>query len=323
VTAFFGLDIPREDDLGGGSIFQSMICLFSITRHYNVNFYYVKPKGVFDPENYGIRNDEWDEKWTRFFNLDDGPCETNTVMDEIEKIGAIKEIPKKNKKYENVSKNHLFTIDIGIVKEWIDKNVYVLNNNLDGLWERYTASAKPRLYFHEEATAITLHVRRFSKADTDPNPIRGYYHPDQGNKSYYHKMMEIIQLALERESNRIDYHIYTQGDLADFDSFFEIKNINEDRVFIHTDESPFEAIHHMVNSDVFVMAKSSLSWVSMVYARNKVIGRKGFWHSVRPGVLTVDEKKIHQNKIIRYLSGKRKLGFRERIMNTIQNIRMN
>jgi hypothetical protein len=282
-----------------------------MTRFYNAKFYYIKPDGIFDPENYGVKDSRWDEKWSQFFNFQENEaCDENTQIDEIRKVRSIKDIPKLKKKYEKDSKNYLFILDGGEVKEWVDKNIQALSNSLEALWEKYERTKKPTLYFEQNALTVALHVRRFSKADTDPNPIRAYYDPNQGKNSYYYKMIEAIENAFRSEQKTIHYHIYTQGDLKDFKTFYKIENVQRERLFIHTDESPLEAIHHMANADIFVMARSSMSWVTMVYAKNKVISQKGFWHNVLPNVFVVDEKKINKNRIMKYVRGQKESFFK-------------
>jgi hypothetical protein len=66
----------------------------------------------------------------------------------------------------------------------------------------------------------------------------------------------------------------------------------------------------MANADIFVMARSSMSWVTMVYAKNKVISQKGFWHNVLPNVFVVDEKKINKNRIMKYVRGQKESFFK-------------
>lgn len=302
MTAFLGLEIPSVEDLGGGSAFQAMICLYSIALYYEVDFYYVRPMGIFDPENVGIQNDEWDRQWNDFFNLADGAfSEENTIIDKIRKIDSIESIPELNERYKRNSPNYLLTLDFGTAKACIDKNISMLVDAVDELGQRYSRSPKPDLYFDSEAVSVALHVRRFSKADTDPDPIREYFHPDQGQKSYYHKMMYALEAILRDGKKPVHYHIYTQGDLRDFEAFLEMPTISRSRVFIHSDESPFEAIHHMANADIFVMAKSSLSWVAMVYASGKIIGRKGFWHKTLPSVCIVDARRPNKHKIGKFI----------------------
>ena len=72
-----------------------------------------------------------------------------------------------------------------------------------------------------------------------------------------------------------EFHIYSQGDESQFETFLNLGW----NVTLHLDEHPLTSLYHMIKSDIRVMSNSSMSYLSSLYGQGLSIARDNFPHA--------------------------------------------
>jgi hypothetical protein len=112
---------------------------------------------------------------------------------------------------------------------------------------------------------IGLHIRR-GDVSNQINKVRFT------NNDYYIKIVDEI-LELTKSLNiKIKIHIYSQGSLKDFKEFERYNS------FYHLDECLLKTFYNLIESDILVMSKSSLSYSAALLCENIVLYQP-FWHN--------------------------------------------
>ena len=138
------------------------------------------------------------------------------------------------------------------------------------------------VYYDTTKFNVAVHIRMFTKTDSDAAQVREYFNQISiyEIEKYYSKISG--SLGAFREGKEVVYHIYSQGDIEEFQIF---KNIFHNVEF-YVAEHPIISLYHMMSADVFVMGNSSLSYVAHLYGRNKCIAKSSFYHSLyKPNII--------------------------------------
>lgn len=109
---------------------------------------------------------------------------------------------------------------------------------------------------------VAVHIRRFNKCDLGD---WGTITPD----TYYLKM--IRQVRDDFKEKPLKFHIYSQGDEANFSLF-----VAPDTVF-HLNEDILDTFNGMVFADILTSTTSSLSYVAALLSKG-IIYHQPFWH---------------------------------------------
>jgi hypothetical protein len=131
------------------------------------------------------------------------------------------------------------------------------------------------LYFEENVINIATHIRVFSSTDSDLNPIRQYYSKGNFVDQYYYSCLKNLISVIHNK--RINIHIYSQS--TTFDHYDDLTS-DMVSITIHQGDDLISDINHMIKSDIFVSASSSLSAIVNYYRKGLTISKKGFWHSL-------------------------------------------
>ena len=82
-----------------------------------------------------------------------------------------------------------------------------------------------------------------------------------------------------------DVHVYSQGDMDEFEPLLECECIT-----FHLNEDVFSTFHHLCSADVLIMSRSDFSFVAGLLSKGtKLFCPPPFWHAPVPGWLECDE----------------------------------
>jgi hypothetical protein len=127
-------------------------------------------------------------------------------------------------------------------------------------------------YYNNEKTNIAIHIRR---GDVSKYTSTDRYIPFDN----YYNIIEILNLKY----NNSCFFIFSEitNDKVEFDEFIK-NNINRGiDINLLADIDVLTTLEYMIKADVFVMSKSSLSYVAALYNENKVL-YIDFWHTKMP-----------------------------------------
>lgn len=132
-----------------------------------------------------------------------------------------------------------------------------------------------KVYFDAKHVNVAIHVRVYTKTDCDLASSREYFNKDSGMSLDYYK--NIISTIENKYTNKpVVFHIYSQGSEEDFLVFKSFaKNVR-----LHIEEYPIISLYHMANSDILLMANSSLSYVAHLYGKAYTLASQGFYHKL-------------------------------------------
>jgi hypothetical protein len=114
----------------------------------------------------------------------------------------------------------------------------------------------------ENDVDVAVHIRRCNPHDNG----QSYGYTDD---EYY---LNVIKHIRHQHSKNKTFHIYSQGDLKSFEKF------KADDVVFHLNEKLENTMYDLVTSDILVMSKSSLSYVSGLLS-DGVVYYLPFWHN--------------------------------------------
>ena len=156
----------------------------------------------------------------------------------------LNEVPSIEYKNKCTQKNFKKLLDMH-VDEWLQDPV------LDEL--RDVFKPPKREYVH-----VAIHVRKTNKQD---------------NRHVFDQDDDIIALMHTLAKDNIQFHIYSQGDQANFQKFLVFPGIKW-----HLNEDITTTFRDMVNADILIIAKSSLSYAAALLNKG-MIYYQPFWHA--------------------------------------------
>lgn len=140
---------------------------------------------------------------------------------------------------------------------------------------------------NRERLKITLHMRAKSRGDVllgfDSLPYE-YVDQDYGlprdNPEYYSRLYVSLLNSIAGSSRDVDCFVCTTADPIFTRKF--LKDVKKN-VTLHLDQRPdYQDFMHMIDCDVLVMAKSSLSYLASFLNTNKKYIRKNYRHRLPP-----------------------------------------
>ena len=165
-------------------------------------------------------------------------------------------------------------------KYHIDRNIDEYGRHLpfvrEMFWEnkmRASASAREQ----KKKIVVAAHIRRVNEIDK-LLPVLEPERFSTSNDFYIETMQKII---LEHRGGDgddgggcvLEFHIYSQGEVADFNDFLCIPNI-----FLHINGDVFETFVDLVSADILITSFSSFSYTAALLNENTVYYHR-FWHS--------------------------------------------
>lgn len=257
----------RNDGLGAQ--LHSILSIFVVAKQYNLEYVHTPFKE--------IDHNRGDEEFLENF-FDIGKNESN-----ISSIG--KEIKLKNIEHSfeiSNNENYLYTTQachnycdkfpdnyLEIVEKFKSKFYYKFKNDY--------------INYNNKGLNIGLHIRR-GDVSRNNNNIRFT------ENTYYIEVLNNLFTFIKGLNLDINIHVYSQGTVDDFQEF-----ANFDNVYYPLDEDILTTFYNLIESDILVMSKSSLSYVSALLS-NKVIIYQDFWH--KPLTKWYNSKKLNSNSIL-------------------------
>jgi hypothetical protein len=226
---------------------------------------------------------DWESKWEKFLNLGKGEIFIDDVVGKsgIEVID-LTELSKldlhKHSTLYTVSQCHKYAN--------LFPNRY--STLIDIFREKYFASDKVLYNMNTPSQKINVavHVRRGDVSHSGLNSIR------YTDNEFISKIIRQIVANLSRLGLDFCVNIYSQGRKEDFG---ELQNLN---VNFHLERCIFTTFNSLVNADILVMSKSTLSYTAALLSEGIKI-YEPFYHKPLKNWLLVERKKGISEKFLR------------------------
>jgi hypothetical protein len=245
--------LPRLD--GFGAQFQNIIFDILFTHAMTPDVQYVFPSNVTHMKfehNYG-NDPTFSDRLIRLMNL-------NTHFDFKTSATAATTTAQKSVIFYNGVKNYAFC-----------------ETNLTRLLETNGFKSMQQLFFEGKCTPhdaafynVAVHIRKYSA-----NDMRIHRRMNEPT-SYYINVMRFITAGY-KGTKPIRFHIYSQGNVAEFTEFAAFANNAKVEVVMHLDKSVEDTFNGLVFADALVTSASSFSYVAAILTHGTVFYKK-FWH---------------------------------------------
>jgi hypothetical protein len=265
---------------GLGNCIQQIISLLSFAKKNNIEFVYNPISKIhhIDDEKYIKLVEDYFQIKNNFKNVNDIVFDKIINTDDTFSLSMIND-------YNYIDENILFYInhvyflidpvfrenkkDLLLTEElWNEIKTYDYGMNI-------LKNIKKRIdlpYYNIEKTNIAIHIRR---GDVSKYTNTDRYIPFDN----YYNIIENLNLKY----NNACFFIFSEitNDKHEFDEFIN-NNINKGiDINLLADIDILTTLEYMIKADVFVMSKSSLSYVAALYNVNKVL-YIDFWHTKMP-----------------------------------------
>ncbi len=244
---------------GIGAMAQCQIICYTLSKLYNVGFYFEGFKNLTHYQYFETTKEQWDNDITDFFNFPVSEKLDLPIVDFSSIDGDINSI---------INENLILNIKSNYLLQFMDQ--YIDNSDVQSILTTIGESIKfdKRLfYFNSEKNNVAIHIRKYTETDCDPNPRRELF--DETKKNYYISIIEKLN------NKDVQFHIYSQGNESDFYFLKQMGN----NIFLHIEENPMITLYHMINADVLFTANSSLSYVAHLLGNHKMcFVRDTFFH---------------------------------------------
>lgn len=143
----------------------------------------------------------------------------------------------------------------------------VLNN----IRNKYNRSKKDTPHFktscdccNKNIKNIAIHIRRGDSVNTQRRFVQ---------HEYFKNTLDSIIYTIDSSLKHLYHiHIYSEGKIEDFPEFTSFDNC-----FFHLDTDHFDTVHHFICADIFIMSKSTFSYLGALYNNIGKIIYKPFW----------------------------------------------
>jgi len=252
---------------GIGSQYQKIITLYAVARKHNLKYIHI-PISI--GHNYE-KDEEWDNKWDKFFNLKKISNNDEIDIDNLDKEFILNNYDFKNILDEKDSKKLYFVFHTLTIFE---KNPdYYFKDIQDDLINAYNETNNNRkLIYNKNKINIAIHIRVFNDYDNICENINSYITSDKNlSYRYYYtsEMYEKLIIDLRNKNPNSDIHIFSQEKYFDikFKNLRKIKDIN-----IHfNDLNLFDTFYHLSKADILITGLSYFSIIAALYNKNKII----------------------------------------------------
>ena len=161
-------------------------------------------------------------------------------------------------------------------KYYIDKNIdaYATTEAMTEVRNMFWENKIKYKTEKKEHKIVAAHIRRINEIDkTLP-----YLEPERFTTTYDYYiniMKKILQehvLCEKTKEDVLEFHIYSQGNIEDFDDFLCIPNL-----ILHINENVFSTFIDLVQADILITSFSSFSYTAALLNENTIYYHK-FWH---------------------------------------------
>ena len=247
----YNIDIEKD---GLGAQYQRIIGIICVAEYYNFTYVHTPIKKM---EH--INDLTYLDKVENFFQICNNYSNINNIeYDEIyeESNPFIENLAQYIKKDKNVLIKiflpyNICEQNINIYKLGINKiRNFIINHNLP--------------FYNNNNKKIAIHLRR---GDVTKH----------ANNFRYTSITDIVNIInyLKKKYKNYFFYIFTQIDENNKNEFEIFKN--DSSIYIYADKDLILTINHLINADILVLSKSSLSYISGLY-NNNIVYYHNFWH---------------------------------------------
>lgn len=280
MSVFLQTNTNGFDSEGIGSVIQWNLLLYGISKNLKVNFSAQPFSNISHYQYNNVSKEKWSEDFTKFFNL---PCGHNFDI-EYNFDGEYQDLSNFIDENKESQKN----ICVEVSKKFLIKEGFPL---LDHFFEnQYLEEIKKNLvykketYFDPTKYNISVHLRSLNNCDVPTYPSMETYHVYKNSND----IKNIFDILKEKYyDKKVFVYIHSQGDENDFQDLVEFST-NKFQVVLKINEHPIDDIYHMSNSDLFIMSKSSYSWICHLLNSNQTIVRDDFYQPTYPNRVLLD-----------------------------------
>ena len=214
-------------------------------------------------------DERWEAKWEDFFHFGAGEI----LRDDVE-----------NTDIEVIHSEFLYRVYPRARTLWVvphahayaDAHAYLYKNLLEALrFKMQLRSVEMKSHRWQDRLTIALHLRRGDVSSDEPGRFTANAHALA--------LLENVVELLKSEGLDFGVNLYSEGVLQDFEDFLS------PHVRCYIGGSVFETLHNMIDADVLIMAKSSLSYTAGILSGNVSLYEK-FWHTPLPNWIQVGEQ---------------------------------
>jgi len=253
---------------GIGAMAQYQIICYVLSKLYNVNFYFTGFKNLTHYQYFDITQEQWCKDITNFFNFS---VSNNLNLPIVNFYQLNIELENFIHNNDNIIINFESKYLLSFMDDYINDNK--VQNILTELGKNIRLNNNLK-YFNKEKQNIAIHIRKYTQTDCDLNPRREYF--EESKKDYY------INLINKLDNDKVNFYIYSQGNKDDFNF------LKKDNIFLHIEENPLISLYHMINSDIFITANSSLSYIAHLLGNHKqCFVRDTFFHQWKPNSIYI------------------------------------
>jgi hypothetical protein len=176
-----------------------------------------------------------------------------------------------------VDENVIYRLYMASPKKILDSDINILES------KKYFTKKRKK----SKKINITIHLRVINKVDTDIIPIRNLY--SQNNRTEHSIKNIISNIESKYGKDNVVFNIYTQtgytdGSKTNAVNFDNLKNKN---VILNLDSDITETIQACIESDIFIMSNSSLSYICYLMREGITFAYKNFWHILDKKVMRI------------------------------------
>lgn len=259
---------------GIGAMVQFQLFCYSLSQILKVGYCFSNFSNFTHYQYNNLTQEEFMNDINRFFNF------PNNI--EEFKFPKIK-INDENISFINslIDQNLIVEISPHVLMSLGQKSIDMIEN------QRYIKNLKKNIFlddnlkyktYNKEEKNIAIHIRVFTKTDCDTSLSREYF--DISKKEYYQNVIKTLSKKFKKE--KLCIRIYSQGDENNFSFFNSLKNEIPEyhKIELHIEEHPLTTLFYMIESDILVMANSSLSYIAHLYRDKETYVKKSFYHTV-------------------------------------------
>lgn len=276
MTIYLATSSDGKHTEGIGAMVQYQMACYAAAKMYNLSYAFLGFKNLTHYQYFDITQQKFCDDINLFFSL---PNEFDRSEDyDVIYFERIDNILLDYIRSHNQEDNILcFISQVGLMQ--------FMETNLKTIEEKYWFQdlkkylQLPKVQKKDELLQVSIHVRKLTQTDCDPNPIRDLYDISKQQRliNFINKMFNIIDCNI---------HIHSQGkDIVGIKKLLS----NQDRIFFHLDEYPTKTLSDLINSDILIAANSSLSYISHLYGNQITLIRDNFYHRTYQDVLKLDQ----------------------------------
>jgi len=265
---------------GIGAMMQYQIQCYLLSIMLDVNYYFDGLKNLTHYQYYDITQKEWQTQWEQFFNFPH-------VIPDVYHTIRIDDYNNLIKFIDNnqTEDNYFIILSGSLLMSYTNSHIDKLILNMPKLKSRIQYRTEYK--YKKNCINVALHIRRYTRTDCDPAPCRELYSPDNNKGEYYETLIkQLDQLIPDRA---IEYHIYSQGNMAEFQRFSELKLINPYATIVfHLDEFAILSMSLLMTADILIMSNSSFSYLAHFYSDGILLQRASFYQKMKTGAIYTD-----------------------------------